>query len=164
MKKFRLLIMMSGLALLLPVTGIAQSVSDISELSPEDRRAYMQSMSEDERRAKREEWRAQMQAMPEADRNAMREKMAASRPQRGNRDREAMRERWESMSDEERAAAKAQRQERKQQHREAWESMTDEERAAARDKFGKQKGHGKSGGGQHKREHQSDASQSNPAE
>ena len=107
MKKFRLLIMMSALTLLVPVTGIAQSVSDISELSPEDRRAYMQSMSQEERQAKREQWRTEMDAMPEADRKAMRAKMAADRPQRGNRDREAMRERRESMSDEERAAAKA---------------------------------------------------------
>ena len=52
------------------------------------------------------------------------------------------------MSDEERAAVKAQRQERKAQHRQAWESMSDEERAAARAKFGKKKGHRKGGGRQ----------------
>jgi len=152
MKKFRLLLMVTGLTLLIPVAGIAQSVGEISELSPEDRRAYMQSMSEDERKAKRAEWRAEMQAMPEADRNAVREKMAADRPQRGGRDREAAREHWESMSDEERAAAKAQRQERKAQRRETWESMSDEERAAARQKFGQKngqrKGGGRKGGGQ----------------
>jgi predicted Fe-S protein YdhL (DUF1289 family) len=174
MNKFRSLLMISGLSLLMPAAGIAQSVDEISELSPEDRRAYMQSMSEEERQAKRAEWRAQMEAMPEAERNAMREKMAANRPQRGGRDREAMRQRWESMSDEERAAAKAerhqkkaerraawesmsdeeraavkaQRQERKAQHRQTWESMSDEERAAARAKFGKKKGHHKAGGRQ----------------
>ena len=152
MKKFRLMIMMSGLALLLPVSGIAQSVSDISELSPEDRRAYMQSMSDEESQAKREQWRAEMDAMPEADRKVMREKMAAGRPQRGDGDRAAMRERWESMSDEERAAAKAERKERKAQRRETWNAMTDEERAAARQKFGNKKGRGKAGGRQHKRE------------
>jgi len=159
MKKFRLMIMMSGLALLLPVTGITQSVTDISELSPDDRRAYMQSMSDEERQAKREQWRAEMDAMPEADRKAMRKKMAANRPQRGSGDRAAMRERWESMSDEERAAAKVQRKERKAQRRETWNAMTDEERAAARQKFGKKKGHGKAGGRQHKREHQTDNSE-----
>ena len=164
MKKFRLLIMMSGLTLLLPITGIAQSVSDLSELSPEDRRAYMQSMSQEERQAKREQWQAEMQGMPEADRKAMHEKMAANRPERGNRDRAAKRERWESMSDEERAAAKGQRQERKQQHREAWNSMTDEERAAARERFGHNKGPGKSGGRQHKGERKNDTSQSDTAE
>ena len=37
--------------------------------------------------------------------------------------------------------------------------MTDEERAAARDKFGKRKGHGKSGGRQHTREHKSDTAE-----
>jgi hypothetical protein len=172
MKKFRLMVMIFGMAMLVPVTGAAQSIGEISELSPEDRRAYMQSMSEEERQAKRAEWRAEMEAMPEADRNAIREKMGANRPQRGGKDREAMRERWNSMSDEERAAAKAQRQQQKAQRREAWESMSDEERAiikaerqqkkaqhrenwqsmsdeeraAARAKFGKKKGHRKSGG------------------
>ena len=159
MKKFRLMIMMSGLALLMPVAGIAQSVSDINELSPEDRRAYMQSMSDEERQAKREQWRAEMDAMPEADRKAMREKMAANRPQRGGGDRAAMRERWESMSDEERTAAKAERKERKAQRRETWNAMTDEERAAARQKFGNKRGHGKAGGRQHKREHRTDKSE-----
>lgn len=146
MKKFRLMLMISGLTMLFPVAGIAQSVGEISELSPEDRRAYMQSMSEEERQAKRAEWRAEMEAMPEADRKAIREKMGANRPQRGGRDREAMRERWNSMSDEERAAMKAERDQKKAQHRETWQSMSDEERAAARAKFGKKKGHRKSGG------------------
>lgn len=146
MKKCRLLLMISGLSLLFPVAGIAQSVGEISELSPEDRRAYMQSMSEDERKAKRAEWRAELDAMPEADRKAIRKKMAADRPERGDGNREARRERWESLSDEERAAAKAQRQEKKAQRRAAWESMSDEERAAAREKFGNKKGHRKPGG------------------
>lgn len=146
MKKFRLMLMISGLTMLFPVAGIAQSVGEISELSPEDRRAYMQSMSEEERQAKRAEWRAEMEAMPEADRKAIREKMGANRPQRGGRDREAMRERWNSMSDEEWAAMKAERDQKKAQHRETWQSMSDEERAAARAKFGKKKGHRKSGG------------------
>ena len=69
MKKFRLLLMISGLTMLFPVAGFAQSLEEISELSPEDRRAYMQSMSEEERQAKRAEWREQMNAMPEAERN-----------------------------------------------------------------------------------------------
>ena len=145
MKKFRLLLMISGLTLFVPIAGLAQSVAEFSELSPEDRRAYMQSMSEEERRAKRAEWRAEMESLPESERKAIREKMAANRPQRGGRDREAMRERWESMSDEERAAARAQRQERKAERRAAWESMTDEERAQHREKFGKRKGHGMDG-------------------
>ncbi len=156
MNKFRLMIITSGLALFLPVSGIAQSVTDFSELSPEDRRALMQGMSEEERQAKREQWRSELDGMPEADRKALREKMAANRPHRGERDRAAMRERWESMSDEERAAAKAERKERKAKRREAWESMSDEERAAARKKFKNKKGHRKAGSRQHKREQMTD--------
>lgn len=145
MRKFRLLFVIAGLSLLIPVAGMAQSVAEFSELSPEDRRAYMHSMSEEERQAKRTEWRAEMEALPEAERKAIREKMAANRPQRGGRDREAMRERWESMSDEERAAARAKRQQRKAERRAAWEAMSDEERAQHREKFGKRNGHGKGG-------------------
>ena len=50
--------------------------------------------------------------------------------------RDAARERWESMSEEERAAARAERgarqDERFDQARQRWESMSEEERAAAR--------------------------------
>ena len=77
MQKLRLIILASGLALLLPVTGYTQSVSDIQDLSPEERRAYMESMSPDERAAMREKWRAELDALPEDERRAMRESMAA---------------------------------------------------------------------------------------
>ncbi|NIQ26075.1 MAG: hypothetical protein GTN88_05945, partial [Gammaproteobacteria bacterium] len=101
MKEIRLMIVGSALALL-PITGLAQSVAEISELGPEERRAYMQSMSPEEREALREQWRAELDAMPAEEREAVRDRMRANRPQ--GRDRAAMRERWESMSDEERDA------------------------------------------------------------
>lgn len=111
----------------------------------------------------REQWRAELDAMPTEEREAIRERMRANRPEGGDREgrrerwqsmsdeeRAAMhaerqerraerRERWESMSDEERAAVQAQRQERKAERRQRWESMTDEERAAAREKMRNQK-------------------------
>jgi hypothetical protein len=95
MQKLRLIILASGLALLLPVTGYTQSVSDIQDLNPEERRAYMESMSPDERAAMRDKWRAELDAMPEEERRAMRERMAADRPE-GQRNRAAMRERPEA--------------------------------------------------------------------
>jgi hypothetical protein len=149
MQKLRLILMASGLALLLPVTGYTQSISDLNDLSPEDRRAYMQSMSPDERSAMREKWRAELDAMPEEERQAMRESMAANRPE-GARSRDARRERWESMSEEERADARRMREERMLQRREKWESMSDEERAAAREKKGNRMHHGQRDGGGHK--------------
>ena len=54
MQKLRLILLASGLALLVPATGFTQSLSDLQDLSPEDRRAYMESMSPDERAAMRE--------------------------------------------------------------------------------------------------------------
>lgn len=149
MQKLRLILMASGLALLLPVTGYTQSISDIKDLSPEDRRAYMQSMSPDERSAMRDRWRAELEAMPEDERRAFRESMAANRPE-GARNRDARRERWESMSDEERSDARRMREERMLQRREKWESMSDEERAAARDEKGHRMHRGQRDGGGYK--------------
>ena len=97
----------------------AQSLSDFQNLSPEEKRAYWDSMSEQEREAKREEWRAQRDAMSDEERAAMREQMESRRQE--------MRNRWESMSEEERDAFRAERRAR-------WESMSDEERAAARER------------------------------
>jgi hypothetical protein len=148
MQKLRLIILASGLALLLPVTGYTQSVSDIQDLSPEERRAYMESMSPDERAAMREKWRAELDAMPEEERRAMRERMAADRPE-GQRNRAAMRERWESMSEEERAAARLKREQIRAQRREHWESMSEEERTAAREKRGKHAKGRHGGAGKH---------------
>jgi hypothetical protein len=122
------LIMVTGLSLLLPFAAAAQSISEVRALSPEDRRAYMQSMSEEERTAKREQWRAEFDALPDDQKQAMRQERSEQR----GRDREAMRERWESMSDEDRAAARDRRQARDSERRERWQSMSDADRAAAR--------------------------------
>jgi hypothetical protein len=122
------ILIVSSLGLLLPLVASAQSVSEIRAMSPEDRRAYMESMSEEERDAKREQWRSEFDALPEEEKQAIRNQRA----ERQDRDREAMRERWDSMSDEERAAAKDRRRAREDERRKRWESMSDEEKAAAR--------------------------------
>lgn len=57
MKKLRLLLLASGLALLLPVAAYTQSVSDFADLGPEERRAYMETLSPDERAAARDKRR-----------------------------------------------------------------------------------------------------------
>jgi hypothetical protein len=123
---------------LLPVTGYTQSVSDIQDLNPEERRAYMESMSPDERAAMRDKWRAELDAMPEEERRAMRERMAADRPE-GQRNRAAMRER----------AARLKREQIRAQRREHWESMSEEERTAAREKRGKHAKGRHGGAGKH---------------
>ena len=85
--------------LLLPMGAMGQSLSELQALSPEDRRAYMESMSDEERAAMREQWRAEAKAMSAEDRKAMREERRA---------------RWESMSDEERQAAREHRRQNRE--------------------------------------------------
>lgn len=63
MQTRRLILLASGLAMLLPVTGYAQSLAEIQDLSPEERRTYMDSMSPDERTAMREKWRNEFAAV-----------------------------------------------------------------------------------------------------
>ena len=112
-------------ALALPFSLAAQSISDMQELSPEVRKAYMDSMSEDERRAKRVEWRAEREAMSDEDRAALREQMRARHDEmRGERD---------SMSDEERAARHEERRARHEQRRADWEGLSEDERRAKRE-------------------------------
>ena len=136
MQKLRLLLLASGLALLLPVTGYTQSVSDMAELSPDDRRAYMDSMSPDERAAMREKWRSEREGLSDEERMALRERMVANQPEGAGKKRKdrhvQRREQWASMSEEERAAKRAAHAEKKAQRREQWESMSEEERAAKR--------------------------------
>jgi TRAP-type C4-dicarboxylate transport system substrate-binding protein len=57
-----------------------------------------------------------------------------------------MREHWDSLSEEERAAAREQYRETRQQRRETWDNMSDEEKAAARQRM-------KDKRGEHKRRH-----------
>lgn len=124
MQKLRLVLSALVLTFLLPASGFAQSVSDLENLSPEDRRIYMESMSQDERAAMREKWRAERAAMSDEERAAMKQER---------------REKWEAMSEEERDAMRAKRQEGKAKRREKWESMSEEERAAARERMPKHK-------------------------
>lgn len=135
------ILLVSSLSLLLPFVASAQSISEIRAMSPEDRRAYMESMSEDERAAKRQQWRGEFDALPEEEKQAIRDQRAERRDGKGqNRDREAMRERWESMSDEERATAKDRRLARDEERRKRWEAMSDEDKAASRERRDQQRG------------------------
>ncbi len=93
---------MQTAALLLPLGAFAQTLTDIDALSPEDRRAYFQAMSDEERAAKREQLHKEWEALPDEQKQAMREKRNAARDER----RAAQREKWQSMSDEERQAAR----------------------------------------------------------
>lgn len=141
MRTIQKILVVSSLSLLLPFAASAQSISDIQALSPEDRRAYMESMSKEERAAKREQWRTEFDALPDEEKQAIRDRRAAQREGRArNRDRDAMRERWDSMSDEERAAARDRRHERDEKRREHWASMSDEEKTAARARRDEQRG------------------------
>jgi mono/diheme cytochrome c family protein len=150
-------------AILLPLGLQAQSFSDFQNLAPEERRAYLDSMSEQERQAKREQWRAEREAMTDQERTAMREQMRAHRDSMSEEERQAMREnmrsRWDGMSEEERQAKREQmqihrdsmtpeqRQAMREQMRAHWEGMSDEERAATRERRAHRHHHD---GGRHK--------------
>jgi len=149
MRTIRKILVASSLSLLLPFAASAQSLSDVQAMSKEDRRTYIESMSEDERTAMQGKWRAEFEALPEEQKAAIREQRHGNRDgaNRG-RDREAMQQRWESMSEEERTAARAEFRAKGDKRRAKWESMSEEERAAARGKRGEHKGQRQ--GGHHK--------------
>lgn len=109
---------------LLPLAATAQSLSDVQELSPDDRRTYMEAMSPEEREAKRAEWKAEHDAMTPEQRVAMRARRDANQAER--------RAKWESLSDEEREAKREQMRGRRAEMRERYESMSPEEREIAR--------------------------------
>jgi len=141
MRTIHKILLASSLSILLPFAAYGQSISDLQELSPEVRRTYMESMSDDERTAMREKWSAEYENLPEEEKKAIRENRAANQSGRNRgRDREAMRQRWDSMSEVERAAAKERRQGQTEKRRAQWESMSEEERAAAREQRGDRKG------------------------
>jgi hypothetical protein len=141
MRTIQKILLTMSLGLLLPVAAAAQSLSDVQVMSPEDRRAYMESMSEDERTAMREKWRAEYESLPDDQKKAIREKGAANRDGRNRgRDREAMKQRWDAMSEEERTAMKDQRRAKEAERRAQWQAMSEEERAAARESRGERKG------------------------
>lgn len=136
MKKMHLVLLLAGLS---TMPAAAQSITEIEALGPDERRAYLESMSAEERQAMREKWRDEYHALPEEERQAIRERMRA---QRGDTEkREQRRQRWESMSDEERAALKQRREARIQERQQRWESMSDEEREAFRERFREQRRH-----------------------
>ena len=111
MRILHLLIATTGLVLLVPATGVAQSPDELADMSPEQRREYVQGLSETEREALREQRRAQWDAMSDEERDAARRERA----ERRDTSREAMREKWDSMSEEERDAAREQRRAKKEQ-------------------------------------------------
>ena len=53
-----------------PIALQAQSLNEFHNMSREERRAYMESLSEQERQAKREQWRAERDAMSDDERAA----------------------------------------------------------------------------------------------
>ncbi len=105
----------AAVALFLPLGATAQSLSEIEELSHEDRRAWFEAMSPDEREAKRAELMAERDAMSDEDRRAMRDRRRAK---------------WDSLSDEERDARREQMRGRHDEMRRRFESMSPEEREA----------------------------------
>jgi uncharacterized membrane protein len=125
-------------ALLLPVVAGAQTLEELGALAPEERRAYWQGLSEDEREAKVAEWRAGLETMTPEQKESMRAMLMARR--------EELRARWDEMSSEEREALRARMRERAEkmspEEREAMrdlmrdhrESLTPEERKALREK------------------------------
>ena len=102
----------------------AQTPGEWSERSPEDRRAYRESLSDDERASLREQLRAQRDAMSDEERAALREKRRARRD-----------EHWQTMSADERAAAREKMRDARQRRRAAWEAMPEAEREAQRERL-----------------------------
>ena len=112
----------AAVALFLPLGATAQSLTDLEGMSHEDRRAWFEAMSPDEREAKRAELMAERDAMSDEDRQAMRDRRRASHDQR--------RAEWDSLSDAERDAKREQRRSRHEEMRQRFESMSPEEREA----------------------------------
>ena len=115
MQTLRLSLAVAAALLALPLAASAQSIEDLRDMSPQERRAYVEGLSAEEREALR------------AERDSRRAQRAENRA--------AMREHWQSMSAEEREAARQQHRERVEQRRQHWESMSDEDKAAARQRF-----------------------------
>ena len=112
--------------LALPRSLQAQSLSEFHDMSPEQKQAYWEGMSAQEREAKREQWREERDAMSDEERAAMHaERMARH---------EEMRTRWDSMSDDEKQARREAMRAHREERRAMWESMGPEERAAIRER------------------------------
>jgi hypothetical protein len=146
MRSIRKLLMAAGLCLLLPVAASAQSLSDVQAMSKEDRRNYIESMSEDERSAMRSKWRAEFEQLPEEQKAAIRAQRGGNRDGKGRTgDREAMQQRWDAMSEEERTEMAERRRANQEKRRAEWDAMSEEERAAVRENRGKKNGQRKGG-------------------
>ncbi len=117
---------LSSALLAFPLAAQAQSLSDFHNLTPEEKRDYWDSLSEQERQAKREQWRAEREAMSDEERAAMHAERMAKR--------EEMRARWDALSDEEKQARRDAMRAHREDRRAMWESMSPEERAAVRDR------------------------------
>ena len=123
-----LAITLSAALLALPLGLQAQSFSEFHDMSPEEKRAYLDGLSEQERQAKREQWRAERDAMSDEERAAMHaERMAR---------REEMRAHWNELSEEEKQAKGEGMRAHREEGRAMRESMSPEERAAMRERHG----------------------------
>ena len=111
------------LALLIPTAGLTQVPEGLEGMTPEQRREYVQGLSDDERQALKKQLRAQWDAMSEEERTAARRDQADRRAA----NKEAMRKQWDSASEEEREVMRAKRDAQKQKQREVWNNMSDEE-------------------------------------
>ncbi len=121
-------VMLAAAMLASPIALQAQSLTEFHNMSPEEKRAYIDSLSEQERQAKRKEWHAERDAMSDDERAAMHaERMAR---------REEHRARWNAMSDEEKQAKREAMRAHREERRAMWESMSPEERAAIRERRG----------------------------
>lgn len=125
---------LSSALLALPFAAQAQSLGDFHDLTPEEKRDYWDSLSEQERQVKREQWRAERDAMSDEERAVMHaERMAR---------REEMRASWNALSDEEKQARRDAMRAQREERRAMWESMSAEERAAIRERHhGRHHGH-----------------------
>ena len=123
-----ILLALSAALLVLPLGLQAHTLKEFHNLSPDDKRAYLDSLSEQERVTKREQWRAERDAMSDEERAAMHAERAARK--------EEMRARWNALTDEEKQARREAMRAHREERRAMWESMSPEERAAMRESRG----------------------------
>lgn len=98
MQRLRSILATTGLALLLPAAGMAQTPDDLADMTPEERREYVRGLSDEERQALREQQRARRENMSDEEREAVRQQRKERKQQR--------RETWNDMTEEEKAAAR----------------------------------------------------------
>lgn len=98
MRSLSRLLLLSMLTFALQSTVFAQSLDDLRNMTPEDRRAYLRSMSDDERSAMREKWHAEYEILSDDEKRAIRIERHEARLARSitmsAEERVALRERW----------------------------------------------------------------------